>query len=226
MQSGNPCLSTQKSLKFGLIGYGKMGKMVEELAPKQGHRASLDLKESDVLIDFSHRDALFKNLQQAADLQKALVIGTTGWEDLLPKVKQFVADHDVGVLYAPNFSIGVFLFLKTVAQACKLLGPTHLYDVAGFEVHHHQKQDAPSGTAHALKQTLLDNWPSDVEDFASIRVGSTPGTHTIIFDSPEDTMTFTHQAKSRKAFAEGAIHAACWLKGKKGLFTFEDIFHD
>lgn len=206
--------------KFSLIGHGKMGKMVEKLALAQGHVIT-DIPDSDVIIDFSHPDAVIKNLETALNHKKNIVIGTTGWLKQLPDVEKIVKQNNLGVLYAPNFSIGVYLFLKTLKEACKLIAPTHAYDAAGYEIHHNQKLDAPSGTAIALENIISKHWPH--KPFASVRVGHVPGTHTIVFDSPNDTITLTHEAKGREAFASGAIQAAIWLKGKKGLYTLEEM---
>lgn len=210
------------SLKIALFGYGKMGKMVEQLAPTRGHTIDsistfpvIISQSSDVIIDFSAADAVLEHVIQAGKAKKNIVIGTTGWEKHLNEVKELVSKYQIGALYAPNFSIGVHLFLKLVKEAGHLFAN---YSAAGLEIHHSEKKDAPSGTALALSE-VLEKKP----EFASIRLGNIPGTHTLYFDSIEDTITLTHTAKGREGFALGAIIAAEWLKTKKGFFTLEDI---
>lgn len=203
------------SLKIALFGYGKMGKMIEQLAPTRGHAIVKDLHSSDIIIDFSIADAVLEHVSCAGQAKKNIVIGTTGWEQHLNQVKELVSKYQIGALYAPNFSIGVHLFLKLVKEAGKLFSQ---YSTAGLEIHHREKKDAPSGTALALAD-VLENKP----EFASIRLGNIPGIHTLYFDSMADTITLTHTAKGREGFALGAIIAAEWLKSKKGFFTLEDI---
>jgi 4-hydroxy-tetrahydrodipicolinate reductase len=219
-------------MKIGLIGYGKTGKMVEKYAQIRGHeivgiatsKDSLDtLQEADVCIDFSHPEATLKNIKHLANLGKNVVIGTTGWYDALEAVDDLVKKSNIGLLYGPNFSIGVQLFNKILFDAAKLLKNHSQYDIAAVEEHHNQKVDAPSGTALKLSKTILDASGKKIA-FSTIRCGSIPGTHTIIFDSPADTLTLSHQARNREGFAEGAVIAAEWLLGKKGIYRFEDIF--
>lgn len=218
-------------MKIGLIGYGKTGKMVEKYAVKRGHeivsivtsKGDLDsLKEADVCIDFSHPDATLNNIQHLAKLGKSVVVGTTGWYDDIESVKEIVKKSNIGLLYGPNFSIGVQLFNKILFEAAKLMQNHHQYDIAAVEEHHNQKVDAPSGTALKLSKTIFDASGKKVQ-FSSVRCGSIPGTHTILFDSPVDTVTLTHQARNRDGFAEGAVIAAEWLQGKKGVYRFEEI---
>lgn len=237
-----------KPLKLALVGHGKMGKLVEELALKRGHSVPLIIDSSssfihftpcDVIIDFSTPEQVLRTAKQAAIEKKNLVIGTTGWQNDLVEVKALAEKYQMGILYAPNFSIGVHLFLQVVKEACRLMEPTSLYDVAGLEIHHRQKGDAPSGTARALADTILKNWASksavlyekpqekiekESLHFGSIRVGHEPGTHSIFFDSLNDTITLTHQVRGREGFAEGALLAAEWLFGRKGFYSLEDVF--
>ena len=208
-------------MKIALIGHGKMGKMVEKMARERSHevvavvdsKSAFDLNGADVCIDFSHPECVLENIHKSIEQKKNVVVGTTGWYERLPEVEAMVKKHGVGLMYAPNFSIGVYLFGKILAEAAKRLSK---YDVAGIEMHHNKKVDAPSGTAlHLAKIAGCD--------FASVRCGSIPGTHTIIFASPIDTITLTHEARNREGFAEGSVVAAEWLNNKTGLFTLEEM---
>jgi 4-hydroxy-tetrahydrodipicolinate reductase len=221
-------------MKIGLIGYGKTGKLVEKLALSRGHEVvgivtsgqSIDsLINADVCIDFTHPEATLPLIKKLADHGKTVVVGTTGWYDHLENVTEIVKKSKIGLLYGPNFSIGVHLLNKILADATKLIHQFPQYDIGAFESHHNQKFDAPSGTALNLSKTIHKQTGKEIQ-FSSIRCGSIPGTHTIMFDSPVDTITLTHQARNREGFAEGAIIAAEWLKGKKGIYTFENLFND
>lgn len=228
-------------MKIALIGYGKMGRLVETVAKGRGHTivAIIDphqetktidktsLKGAEVCIDFTHPTTVLSNLKACASLGLNVVIGTTGWDQQLPQVKEIVNKSGIGCLYSANFSIGVNLFIKMVEEAAKLMNHFDEYDVAGLEYHHKQKVDSPSGTAKMLTEALLKNGPRKKQcDFSSVRCGSIPGTHTIVFDSPADTITLSHEARSREGFAKGAVTAAEWIQGKKGLFTINDLLGD
>lgn len=235
-------------LKIGLVGYGKMGRLIEEAALQKGHCINaktsrhLDIasfKQSQVCIDFSHPESVMDNIRTLAAMGKNLVIGTTGWYDHLDEVKSLVSKYQIGFIYSPNFSVGVNLFLKVVEEAAALIDAFPDYDVGLFEAHHNQKADSPSGTAKAIADTLVqqirrktaitDNnsigriSPNELH-VTSLRCGSIPGTHSVIFDSPSDSITLTHQARDREGFARGAVTAAEWLNGKKGFYTIEDMF--
>jgi 4-hydroxy-tetrahydrodipicolinate reductase len=242
-------------MKIALIGYGKMGKLIEEIASNQGHEivAIIDkklpsstitkenLKNPDVCIDFSDPKVIMDNIKTLAALNQNMIIGTTGWYEHLNEVKEIVAQSNIGFLYSPNFSIGVNIFLKIVDYAASLINHYDDYDASGFEMHHNQKSDSPSGTAKSIAQALIDRIdrkdsilydmvnrkiePNEVH-YASVRAGSNPGAHTVIFDSPEDTITLTHEARNRTGFAKGAITAANWLLGKKGFYTIHDVLKD
>lgn len=236
---------TSKTLNLALLGYGKMGQMVESVAKERGHTISsiissdsplTNLDRSEVWIDFSTAKAVLPHVHEAGKLRKNIVIGTTGWEAHLDEVKMWVRHFQIGALYAPNFSIGVYLFSKIVSEASRLLYPARAYDPALFECHHRMKQDAPSGTALALGKAILEKWPSKSQlvhnpvaakeealPVTSLRVGHVPGIHQVFFDSPSDRITCTHESFNRRAFAEGAVSAAEWLKGKEGFFTLEDM---
>lgn len=231
-------------MKVGIIGYGKMGKMVEKAAIEKGHGITIIKKDekindhADVYIDFTQPESVVKNLQRVASMKKPLVIGTTGWYDQLSEVKKIVEKYQIGCVYSPNFSIGVHLFMQLVEEAAKLFGPFDQYDVAGFEMHHNQKTDCPSGTAKQLAEILLKHIPrkkkviGNIDDrkieadelhFPAVRVGNIPGTHQITFDSPADTITLTHTARNREGFARGAITAAELILDKKGLFHLQEL---
>lgn len=220
-------------MKIALLGYGKMGRLIEESAIKRGHLIVLrqtstsssyeDLKNCDLVIDFSHPSAVLPHVKQCINHQKPLIIGTTGWEKDLQIVQELVFNAQIGCLAAANFSIGVHLFQRLVGQAAALFCHQPSYDVAGVEYHHNQKFDAPSGTAKALSQEIHSHLPCNPETlFTSVRCGHMPGTHEIYFDSLEDTITLSHQARSRKGFAEGAVLAAEWLYPQKGYYTMHD----
>lgn len=239
-------------MKIALIGYGKMGKMVEQvamskgysimakIAPQQQYQAITpeSVGQADICIDFSHPSCAFENIKLAAALGKNIVMGTTGWYHHIDAVKSIIKDADVGFLYSPNFSLGIALFLEIISQAASLISPFDAYDVGGYEIHHNQKEDSPSGTAKAIIKRLLSHIPHKKDviysvdntaispehiHFTSMRTGSVPGTHSVFFDSPADTITLTHTARNREGFASGAIRAAEWLQGKKGFFSLNDM---
>jgi 4-hydroxy-tetrahydrodipicolinate reductase len=242
-------------MKIALLGYGKMGRMVEEAALKKGHTiiAKISSHESsqitsstpssiehaDVCIDFSHPSCVIDNIKKAAQLKKNLIVGTTGWDDHLDFVKKIVKQHQIGFMYAPNFSLGVHLFRRIVAEAATLINAFEEYDIGVIEAHHNKKADSPSGTALSIANVLLeriqrkkrlvydaDQEPVVPEDIhvASIRCGTIPGTHEVVLDSRVDTITLKHVARSREGFAEGAVTAAEWLEGKSGFYTIDDLF--
>jgi len=227
-------------MKIALIGYGKMGQLVERAALTANHTVSVIidpkqpvkkitpdvLADADVCIDFTKESQVVENILAVARLGLPVVVGTTGWLDRLDEVKRIVQQSDIGLLYSPNFSMGVYLYLKMLKQAGALIAGFEEYDVSGFEIHHNQKLDNPSGTAHAIADCLNRQIKrkKDTIRLTGIRVGYVPGTHTVIFDSPHDSITITHTAKNREGFARGAIKAAEWLVGKKGFFTLEDMY--
>lgn len=228
-------------MKIALIGYGKMGQLVDQIATAMGHQISArfsqqlgipekhpqNIAQADIAIDFSHASSVLSHLNICLSLGKPLVIGTTGWEEQLPIAQDLVKRAQGSCLYAPNFSIGFYLFQQIMGFAATLFQPFPEYDVSGIECHHRQKLDKPSGTAKALSQHLLQHMPRlDSLDFSSIRCGSMPGTHTLHFDSPVDTLTFTHQARNRQGFAQGAVLAAEWLFTRQGFFTIDDMMQD
>jgi len=199
-----------------------MGKMVEKTASERGHTIVPSLESASVCIDFSHPDAVLQHVEQCAREQKALVMGTTGWEAHYPAVKKRVEESGIAFLHSPNFSIGVLLFRKLLKQAGALIAPFPEYEAAGVEWHHSQKVDNPSGTAKVLSQIMAETAGRPCP-FTGIRCGSVPGTHTVIMDGPFDMLELTHRAKGREGFALGAVTAAEWLVGRKGIFTIEDL---
>lgn len=210
-------------MKLALLGRGKMGTMVEKAAAVRNHEI-VGIQSADVCIDFSHPDVVLANIKMAAELKKNIVVGTTGWYEHLPDIKTLIEVKGTGFLYSPNFSIGIHLFMKIVSRAAELLNSHQEYDVGGCESHHNQKADAPSGTAKALTE-ILKNYYDKAQNlqFSSIRCGHIPGTHTVLFDSPADSITLTHTARNREGFAQGAVCAAEWLHGKKGFYTLDDM---
>lgn len=199
-------------MKIALLGYGKMGKMVEKVIFPH---SVVKPREADVLIDFSHPSKVKEHVQMAVDQEKNLVIGTTGWDEQLQEIETLVKEGNIGVIYGPNFSIGVHIMTQLVHEANRLISHFPEYDIAGVESHHKAKIDAPSGTALRLGVP-----------FVSVRVGFDPGTHRVIYDSEVDTIEITHRARSREGFARGALRAAEWVYGKKGFFPFERCAED
>lgn len=240
-------------MKIALIGYGNMGQEITRIIEQErAHEIvsvsyrdisdSLDLngiKKADVAINFTSPEIILRDIQKVADLGINLVVGTTGWYDHLPEVKRVVQKAKIGFIYAHNFSIGVNLFFQIVNSASKLISKYDSYDVYGVEIHHRGKKDSPSGTAKKLAEIISKNFtakqkhqyekldrkiaPSELH-FASIRGGTNPGRHEVIFDSPADDIILTHQAKNRTGFALGAVRAAEFIYNKKGFYNFEELF--
>ncbi len=240
-------------LGIGLIGSGRMGREVTRLAPRKGHRiistfdrsraltAAVPSQGIDVFIDFSHPGAVIDHVRTLAHVEAGLVIGTTGWYEQLGEIRNLVLASGMSVVYAPNFSLGVSVFLRIVAAAGRLFDELVDYDLFVQETHHRGKVDSPSGTALALADILLktvarkselrtDGAPGPVApqqlQVAASRGGSIPGIHTVFFDSPFDTIELKHVARNRSGFALGALLAAEWLQGRKGFFTFHDVLED
>lgn len=201
------------------------------------------LKHADVCIDFSHPSCAVEHAQMIASLKIPFVMGTTGWYERLEEVKALFAQEKTPFIYAANFSLGVHLFCHVVEQAAAAFSSFPDYDVAGSETHHKHKVDSPSGTAHTLseillnkmerKKTLITQLPQtrnlfDSElHFSSTRCGTNPGSHTIVFDSENDSISLSHQAKNRQGFAHGAVLAAEWLcKKKEGFFSIRDLMKE
>ncbi|MEI8366022.1 MAG: 4-hydroxy-tetrahydrodipicolinate reductase [Parachlamydiaceae bacterium] len=230
-------------MKIALIGYGKMGKLIREKAVEKGYTItaivnsttsfsdpliSAGISAADVCIDFSHPQCVLNNVKALAGMKKSIVMGTTGWADSLDEVLQIAQNAHIGFIHSPNFSLGIALFLAIVEQAASLIGPLDDYDAAGYEIHHHQKVDSPSGTAKILADAINKHRTAGSAplSFSSVRVGHVPGTHSVLFDSTVDTITLTHTARNKEGFALGALKAAEWLRDKQGIFTMSDFLLD
>ncbi len=229
-------------VNLALLGYGKMGKVLAQLAPQRGCAVKLTLdidgnakgsgitRENfagiDVAVDFTTPDAVVENIRRVAGLGVNLVVGTTGWNDRLEEVRAIVEKSGIGMVYAANFSIGVQLFYRAARAAAEIFAAFPIYEPYITEAHHRAKKDAPSGTAKELKRQVELLLKGREIPVASIRAGFIPGTHELGFDSEADTIILRHTARGRQGFAEGALHAARWVVGKKGLFTFEQVLKD
>jgi 4-hydroxy-tetrahydrodipicolinate reductase len=215
-----------------------MGRLVESLAPEYGcevagiidiHSAAADGPESDrwakvdVAIDFSSPSAVAVNAPALARRGVNLVVGTTGWQKDEAAVRAAVEAAGAGIVVAPNFSAGVVIFEAVVAQAAALFAAQADFGAFVHEAHHAAKKDAPSGTALALKRAMERAGFARPIDVASTRAGYIPGTHTVGFDGPAETITLSHVARDRSAFARGALVAALWVKGKRGWYTMKDV---
>ena len=224
------------SIPLAIVGHGKMGRLVEQLAPQHGFHVvarfttaniaslSLDaLAGASTAIEFSTPAAAPDNLRRLASLGVRTVSGTTGWYDHLPQIRGSFESTGSALLYGPNFSIGVNLFFQIVAKAAALLSAHPEYEAWGWEIHHSAKKDAPSGTLKKLAEEIHAAGYSGPLNLAANRAGSHTGTHEIGFDSTADTITLRHTARSREGYARGALEAARWLQQKKGVYEFRDI---
>ena len=226
-------------MNLAIIGYGKMGRMIEQLAAGRGHRVAFrvdvegnergqaltreNLQGVDVAFDFTTPDAVVGNVERITALGVNLVVGTTGWMNHLKEVRRAVEERGAGLVYSSNFSIGVNVFFRLMEVAASQFRNYADYDPWIYEIHHRAKVDAPSGTALKLKQILEQAYSGREISTASNRAGAIPGIHTVGFDSESDTLTFTHTARSRIGFASGALHAAEWIRGKKGIYEFSEV---
>jgi 4-hydroxy-tetrahydrodipicolinate reductase len=218
--------------KLAIVGYGKMGRMIEALATEYGFsvHARIDVKDdmslakgSDVAIEFSTPEAAVANVEKLAALGVPVVVGTTGWLSEMDRAKTAITSHDGALVWSPNFSIGVNVFSRLVKEAAKLLADEPQYGAWAWEIHHSTKKDAPSGTLIKLVKDMKGAGYSRQIDTGSNRAGTHPGTHEIGFDSAADTITLRHAARSREGFARGALKAAQWIVGKKGVFEFSEV---
>jgi 4-hydroxy-tetrahydrodipicolinate reductase len=227
-------------MRILLVGHGRMGQMVGDLAPQYdcevvgvvdpqspAHSGGLDQDRwrgaVDVAIDFTFPDAVKTNAESLARLGINAVIGTTGWAKDEPAVRSAAGDAGIGVVAAPNFSAGVVIFEAIVTRAAGLFANQHEFSAYLHEAHHGAKKDAPSGTALLLKQAMQDAGFARPIDVSSTRAGYIPGTHTVGFDGPAETIVLTHSARDRSAFARGALAAARWVHGRRGWFTMKDV---
>ena len=226
----SPCI-----MKLALFGYGKMGRMVEQAAAREGIEiaAILDpiagsrgkLSDADVCIDFTEPGAAIENIKAAAAARMSMVVGTTGWYDRLEEARRLVEESGIGLVYGSNFSVGVNLMFKITRYAAELFSRFPSHDPFIEEAHHKFKKDAPSGTAIFLKRIVEAEYDREVPT-SSTRAGYIPGSHTLGFDSEADTLTITHIARSRAGFAEGALLAARWIAGRKGFYEFSEIIDE
>ena len=224
---------------LAIVGYGKMGKLIEQLAPEYDFQVALKLDEFnnadgagliarnfagiDVAIEFSIPAAVPGNVEGIAALGVPLVVGTTGWLEHLAAVKGIVEAHETGLVWSPNFSIGVNVFFRLVSEAARLVAAEPAYGAWAWEIHHAAKKDAPSGTLLKLVEEMKKAGYARPIDVGANRAGTIPGTHEIGFDSGADTITLRHAARSREGFARGALKAADWIIDKKGLYEFSEI---
>jgi 4-hydroxy-tetrahydrodipicolinate reductase len=241
-------------IKLAIIGYGQMGKLIEQLAPEHnfevvsiidpllGNEISEEsLSKAEVCIEFTTPDVAFENIQKICKLGKNLVVGTTGWLDKLEAVQKLVQQNKIGMVYGSNFSLGMNLFFQMVNFTTKLMNKMDNYEVFGLELHHKKKKDSPSGTAKILSDIVLKNTDNKTSvqfdkldrkieknefHFGSIRAGNIPGTHLIGFDSAADTIELKHTARNREGLAIGALKAAEWIIKRKGLYNFTEHFSE
>ena len=216
---------------LAIIGYGKMGKLIDQLAPEYGFtvvaRRDIGREESlvgaDVAVEFSMPSAVIGNVAQAAGLRIPIVVGTTGWLEHLDEARSVVAKNDSALVWSPNFSIGVSVFSRLVSEAARLLKNEKEYGAWAWEIHHITKKDAQSGTILKLVEDMKSAGYTRAIDVSSNRAGAHPGTHEIGFDSAADTITLRHAARSREGFARGALKAAQWIVGRKGFYEFSEV---
>jgi len=228
-------------MKLALIGNGAMGHMVAAETRKRGDEigaivGSSDkdltvdqladkLRGHDAAIDFSVGDAVLKHVEACARAQVPLVEGTTGWKQNESQAKQIVDEHNGALVYGANFSIGVNLFYRLTEKAAMLFAAVEGYEPFIEEAHHNRKRDAPSGTALKLRDIMSQHLPGSIST-SSTRAGHIPGTHRVGFDSEPDQILLTHTARSRQGFAAGALVAAHWIIGRKGMFEFGELIDE
>ncbi|MCK6600736.1 MAG: 4-hydroxy-tetrahydrodipicolinate reductase [Bacteroidetes bacterium] len=249
-----------KKLRLGLIGVGQMGTRIIQLAPERGHTITAEFKGNhpfteermvqardrvDVWIDFSHASITEKVVSVAAKHNLKVVIGTTGWYDQLDAFQKKTEKSEAGIIWASNFSTGVYTFRKIVEYTASIMSKLKAYDVSIHEIHHNEKRDAPSGTAKTLADTLLKHYQAsglknkvtplapgdtsiskDTIYISSSRVGHVVGVHEISFDSAEDAIFLSHEARNRNGLALGAIRAAEWISTRKGFHDIDAFFAD
>jgi 4-hydroxy-tetrahydrodipicolinate reductase len=217
-------------LKILIVGYGRMGRMIEELAVAEGFEVAgrvdqgrEEWADADVAIDFSTADALLANFNQYVSRRMAAVIGTTGWSTHRDRLRAEAARAGIGVVASGNFSIGVNVFELIVAEAARRMSAQPQFGAWIHEIHHAAKRDAPSGTALLLRDAMLAAGFDRPIDLSSARAGMIPGTHTVGFDSASDTIELVHRARDRRGFASGALFAARWIHGRTGWFNMQDV---
>jgi 4-hydroxy-tetrahydrodipicolinate reductase len=223
---------------LAIVGYGKMGRLIEQLAPEYGFevRAKFNSRNNpggegltraalggvDVAVEFSTPASAPPNIERLAAAGVCAAVGTTGWFEQLPAAREVVSQHGTGLVWAPNFSVGVTLFLQAVNLTATLFAAQEEYEAWGWEIHHSAKKDAPSGTLKKLAEDMRASGYVREITLSANRAGAHPGTHEIGFDSAADTITLRHTARSREGFARGALRAARWITGKKGVYEFRE----
>lgn len=217
-------------MKLLIVGYGKMGRLVDQLAQDQGIEVVGRVDEgrdewapADVAIDFTTAEALTRNFGRYLEQRLPVVIGTTGWSAQAVGFREQAEGAGLGVVASANFSIGVNIFQLVVDEAARLMNRQSEYGAWIHESHHVTKRDAPSGTAILLRDSMLGAGYSRAIDMSSTRAGAIPGIHTVGFDGPSDTIELTHAARDRRGFATGALVAARWIQGRHGWFTMTDV---
>ncbi len=233
-------------MNIALLGYGKMGKTIEQIAIKRGHNIVLtidkddndyDITTADVAIDFSIPNVAFDNISNCINNGVPVISGTTGWLDKYDDAIALCEEKKGGFIYASNYSLGVNIFFELNKTLAKMMSTLDQYNVSMEEIHHTQKLDAPSGTAISLADDVISqhnaysNWEldkktaDDVIPIAAKRIENVPGTHTVDYDSEVDSISIKHTAHTRHGFALGAVVAAEWLVGKTGVFTMNDVLN-
>ena len=220
--------------KLALVGYGKMGKLIGELAPECGFEVCAivtskevisreSLKGAEAVIEFTAPEAARRNLLLLAECGVPTVCGTTGWLEHLSEIQSAFESAQTALIYGANFSVGVNIFDRVIQEAARLFARQEAYAAWAWEAHHQQKKDAPSGTLLKLKDTMIKAGYSRPIDVTATRAGFIPGTHEIGFDSQVDTITLRHTARNREGFARGALYAAQLLGANKGVFEFSEV---
>ena len=229
-------------MKIALVGYGKMGKIIDEISLSRGHEVVARLKETpnreslkdaDVVIEFSNPEAAFENIKVCLENKIPVICGTTGWLDKKPEIERIAAEQNSAFLYGSNFSLGVNLFFAINEKLAKLMNNVDEYQCQLEEIHHIHKKDAPSGTAISIAEGIIENskyeaWKLDeTKDkelgIFAIRVDEVPGTHSVFYRSEVDEIEIKHTAFNRNGFALGAVIAAEWIVGKQGVFSMKDV---
>ena len=230
-------------MKIALVGYGKMGKIIDEIATKRGHEIVARLSETptpenlnnpDVVIEFSNPEAAFNNIKVCLEDKIPVICGTTGWLSQKAEIEKIAAENSTGFLYGSNFSLGVNLFFALNEKLAEMMKKFDAYNVQLEEIHHTHKKDAPSGTAISLAEGIIQNtsrfdaWKLHETDgnqlgIFAVREDEVPGTHSVFYRSDVDEIEIKHTAFSREGFALGAVIAAEWIQGKKGNFTMNDV---
>jgi 4-hydroxy-tetrahydrodipicolinate reductase len=235
-------------MRIALIGYGKMGKAIEEIAVQKGHEIAIKIDENnpgdftkqnmqkaDVAIEFTNPHSAFENIKKAIGMGLPIVSGSTGWTDRLEEIKKYCLDQNGSFIYSSNFSIGVNIFFELNKRLAALMSQHPEYKIRLEEIHHTQKKDAPSGTAISLAEQIQENiarkkkWVNeesnepDLLPIISKRIDPAPGTHIISYTSPIDDIEIIHTAHNRMGFASGAVLAAEFIHGKKGVFTMKEV---